>query len=665
MKRPFGKVLLAALAVAMAAGCGHQPEPARDLEAVRASGTLRVAVWPGFLSHGEGHRFGVDQKTAIEQLAGRLGVRVQWIEPRRCDEVFLALRTGQAELAVTRFAPRGFGTGGIVATAAVAWVDDLLIAGETTKGTPPTVRIHRSSSWWDHFSERGEPGGPVPLPLPEEIGEVTAIRRVASGRYAATVADSACLAATGLAGTVRVATVLAEHRPLTWFIRDDDPNFKIAVDQFLFARHILRTTAAEPACRDLREIRRSHRLRLVTTNGPVTCTVQHGGLGGFEYELVRRLARSLGLVLELSIPPPGHDPLDWLETGHGDLMALHEPATDRALRTFRTVRGYRRVDLVTVCRRGEWCPTWVEELAGRRILAAGPAAETVEALGLDPPPEFVELPAGSDDLAALTRLAKGNAEVAVIGSDLARLELQEWESLVQGPLVARSRPLAWVFNPDSPALTRRARSFLASLRRDGTINILARTMFADRPRPRSRELPEIPTYALTPWDAQLKRAALRYGFDWRLLASLMYEESRFDPQAVGPGGSAGLFQFMPATWQWLGIRDPHDPDEVISAAARYLRMLADDFPDVPFADRMAMAIASYNVGPRHVMDARRLAAQMGLDPNRWRDNVETAMVVLDDPEVARRFPAGTCRCRRAVAYTRRILRRYLLYTKEF
>ena len=178
-------------------------------------------------------------------------------------------------------------------------------------------------------------------------------------------------------------------------------------------------------------------------------------------------------------------------------------------------------------------------------------------------------------------------------------------------------------------------------------------------------MPEIPTYALTPWDAELKRAALRYGIDWRLLASLMYEESRFDPSAVGPGGSAGLFQFMPETWQWLGIQDPFDPQEVIPAAARYLRMLMDEFQGLELADQVAMAIASYNVGPAHVMDARRLVREMALNRDVWRDNVETAMVILDDPEVARRFPAGVCRCRRAVVYTRRILRRYLLYTRMF
>ena len=157
----------------------------------------------------------------------------------------------------------------------------------------------------------------------------------------------------------------------------------------------------------------------------------------------------------------------------------------------------------------------------------------------------------------------------------------------------------------------------------------------------------------------------RHEIDWRLLASLMYEESRFDPDAVGPGGSAGLFQFMPFTWRELGVEDPHHPTEAAEAGARYLRRLMDGFEDLPLPDRVAMAIASYNVGPRHVFDARRLAGQMDFDPDRWTGSVETAMLLLDDPEVARGFPAGVCRCRRAVGYTRRILRRYRAYTEQF
>ena len=653
-----------AVAALLAAGCAGPREARRDLSAIQRSGVLRVAVWPGFLSRREGRKLGVDQETALARFSGRLGTRIEWLEARRAEEPFLWLETGRADVAAVRTPPRPGLAPHVVPSAAVGWVDDLLVEGPSRFRGGGSPWLHRSSAAWARLAG-GSPARPPALPVPEEVPSSEILVRVARGRYAATVADSALVAGSAYASALRTAGVLTEYRPLVWYVHADARELKAAVDRYLFARHVLRSDSSPPACRDLRAIRRSRRLRLVTTNGPVTCTVAHGGITGFEYELVRRLARSLGVALELEIPPPGHDPVEWLEAGHGDLAALHRPAGGRARRLLRVVGGYRTEDLVAVYRKDGWWPSWVWDLAGRRVAAAGPAAEVLLALGLEPPPELVPLPPGADGLDALAHLARGEAEAAVIGRDLAALELADSETMAAGPAVARALPLAWLFNVESPTLAAVARQFLATAARDGTVAVLAPSLLRPRIRTRSSRLPDIPPYSLTPWDADLKRAALRYGLDWRLLASLMYEESRFDVRAVGPGGSAGLFQFMPATWQWLGITDPFDPHEVIPAAARYLRMLMDDFADAPLPDRIAMAIAAYNVGPRHVEDARRLATRMGLDPNRWRDNVETAMVVLDDPEVARKFPAGVCRCRRAVAYTRRILRRYRLYTEQF
>jgi len=122
---------------------------------------------------------------------------------------------------------------------------------------------------------------------------------------------------------------------------------------------------------------------------------------------------------------------------------------------------------------------------------------------------------------------------------------------------------------------------------------------------------------------------------------------------------------MPLTWDDIDGEDPLHPGDAVTAGGWYLRWLMEKFSNLDLPDQVAMGIASYNVGPRHVFDARLLASEMGFDPDRWRGNVETAMLILDNPEVARRYPAGVCRCRRAVGYTRRILRRYRAYTEQF
>jgi membrane-bound lytic murein transglycosylase F len=458
---------------------------------------------------------------------------------------------------------------------------------------------------------------------------------------------------------------VTDRRPLVWGVRHDNHLLRAAVNDFLFAEQVLVSGNRIRACRDLEEIRAAGALRLVTRNSPTTCTIERGGLEGFETDLATALCRRLGLRLELSIPPPGIDPLDWLEDGHGDVAALHEPEHLGRQGQFLTTSPYRWVDLVAVVAAGRPRPAAVDDLAGATLAASAATASWFEMLPLEPPALLLEPPAGGDALNALLEVSRGTVDAAVVDADTARLELQHRAGLQRALVVLPEVPLVWVLNPSSPRLHAAIDGFLRRERRSGLIRQLARSTLGTWRPYVPPHLPKVPPGALTPYDERLKWEGRQHGIDWRLLASLMYEESRFDPDAVGPGGSAGLFQFMPFTWQELGVEDPHHPGEAVAAGARYLRSLMDDLPGVPMADQVAMAIASYNVGPRHVFDARRLAREMNLDPDRWRGNVETAMLLLDNPEVARRFPAGVCRCRRAVGYTRRILRRYAAYREQF
>jgi len=274
-------------------------------------------------------------------------------------------------------------------------------------------------------------------------------------------------------------------------------------------------------------------------------------------------------------------------------------------------------------------------------------------------------PEGGDALSSLVHVARGRAGVAVVDSDTARLELAARNDLRQGPIVLPNTDLVWAVNVSSPQLHREVNDFLGEARVSGLVRLLARSELGSWKRSVQPHLPYVPPDALSPYDELLQWVGRSHGIDWRLVASLMYEESRFDPEAVGPGGSAGLFQFMPFVWRDLGVEDPHHPGDAAEAGGWYLRWLMDKFADLDLPDQVAMAVASYNVGPRHVFDARRLARHMNLDPDRRSGNVETAMLILDDPEVARQYPAGVCRCRRAVGYTRRIFRRYRAYTEQF
>jgi len=86
-------------------------------------------------------------------------------------------------------------------------------------------------------------------------------------------------------------------------------------------------------------------------------------------------------------------------------------------------------------------------------------------------------------------------------------------------------------------------------------------------------------------------AAKRHGVDARILRAICFVESRYRLNAVSPKGARGPMQFMPNTAARYGLRDPHDPEQAIDAAARYLRDLLRKF-----GGRVDLAVAAYNAG---------------------------------------------------------------------
>lgn len=149
------------------------------------------------------------------------------------------------------------------------------------------------------------------------------------------------------------------------------------------------------------------------------------------------------------------------------------------------------------------------------------------------------------------------------------------------------------------------------------------------------------------YDGKIEQAAERYlpGVDWRLLKAQYYQESRLDPQAVSPVGAAGVAQFMPGTWRQisreLGYGDvsPHLAAPAIAAGAYYMGKLRKMWSAPrPEADRLSLAMASYNAGPGNLLAAQRKAG----GANRYEPIAEKL------PEVTGRYAEET------ITYVRRI-----------
>ena len=147
----------------------------------------------------------------------------------------------------------------------------------------------------------------------------------------------------------------------------------------------------------------------------------------------------------------------------------------------------------------------------------------------------------------------------------------------------------------------------------------------------SERLPGI----VSDWDHLFQRYGSKYGWDWFVLAAIAYQESKFRTEVVSRGGATGLMGIMPATGRRYGYSRAKlkNAESSIRVACMALQDFGRSFAHITDSEqRMKFTLASYNSGSAHVLDARRLAENAGLDPDRWDDSVEIFMARLSEPK---------------------------------
>ncbi len=168
---------------------------------------------------------------------------------------------------------------------------------------------------------------------------------------------------------------------------------------------------------------------------------------------------------------------------------------------------------------------------------------------------------------------------------------------------------------------------------------------------------------ISPFDHLFKQEATRLNWNWRLLAALSFEESRFDTLATSPSGAKGLMQLMPETGYAFGLNDQNytNPKANIVAGVNYLSSLQSYYKSVKDPrQKTFFVLAAFHAGIGHVDDAQRLTKKYGHNPLLWEDNVAVYMnhkadSIYAGDEVVKHgiFPGKTTN-----AHVRNILKRY-------
>ncbi len=190
--------------------------------------------------------------------------------------------------------------------------------------------------------------------------------------------------------------------------------------------------------------------------------------------------------------------------------------------------------------------------------------------------------------------------------------------------------VAWAIRKDSPQLLDSVNAFTKKTRK-GTLlgNIILKRYTANADW-MNNALAKEDRKRFEETASLIKRYSAMYDFDWLMIAAQAYQESRFDQSKVSSAGALGIMQILPTTAAdpAVAISDISTAEANIHAGVKYLRWLRDQYfssEEIEPLDRILLSFAAYNAGPGNTARARKRAAQLGFDPNRWFGNVEVGM----------------------------------------
>lgn len=385
--------------------------------------------------------------------------------------------------------------------------------------------------------------------------------------------------------------------------------------------------------RDLAQIQKDGKLKAIMIYSSTTYFLYRGEAMGYEYELLQRLAEDLGLELEIVLAQNIDEVFDLLNSGKGDIIAYgltiteerkelihfsnylyttHQTLVQRKPKNWRRMRRdqidkslIRDVidlidDTVHVHRRSSYYERLLhlqEELGGKIHIDTITGDYNIE--------DVIKL------------VVDGKIKYTLSDYNLASINATYYPILDVETPVSFSQRIAWGIRSNSPELELAVNRWIAGMRKNGTYSFIYKKYYSHKKTQKRRiesEFYSKNSGQISEYDSLIQKAADSLNWDWRLLASQVYQESRFDPKSRSWAGATGLMQIMPGTAADLGVTKPYDPEQNLEAATRYLKALYNKFESIPDSiQRIKFTMAAYNCGYGHLLDAQRLAAKNGLD----------------------------------------------------
>jgi membrane-bound lytic murein transglycosylase F len=400
-------------------------------------------------------------------------------------------------------------------------------------------------------------------------------------------------------------------------------------------------------------------LRVAVDNNSSSYYIYRGRRMGYEYELLLDLGKRLGLRIEFVVAADIDQAFLQLREGKVDLIAMNLQQTKEhdASFTFTQAIGTLNTVLVGKAQASSWEAIGTDTVFVRKgAVYTGQLAGIKDSLGLD----FTILETADHEETLIDRVEDEEISWTVAERSVAQTNATYYEGLALSLDVSEQSPVAWALRTSSPELTKEVNAWLADKKKRFIPDLYTKYFL----NAKNQHYRSTSTYSslggnrISAYDELLEENAEILGWDWRLLAALVYKESGFDTTALSYAGAQGLLQLMPVTLERFGVTNPNDPEESLRGGVRYLKYL-DKFWMVRVPEtneRVKFILASYNIGQGHVEDAWKLTQKYGKNTQSWQE-VSVFLNLKSDPSYYRDplVKSGYAKGHIAVTYVRDVL----------
>lgn len=431
---------------------------------------------------------------------------------------------------------------------------------------------------------------------------------------------------------------------------------------------------------DLQEIKARGRLIAATDYNSTNYFIYRGTPMGFQFELLQQLAEFLGVKLEIYVSNDLHEVYKCLNSGSCDLIALDLTVTKERSEILAFTEPYSQTRQVLVQRKpNEWkklTRRQVEDsllrnqldLAGKTIYVQKSSVFYNRLINLsDEIGDSIYVFESENDMETLiSMVANGDIDYTIADEHVAMVNQTYYPNIDVKTEVSFPQNLAWAVRQNADSLRIAINEWINNFKNTAKFKYIYRKYFKNK---RSVQIVQSEFFSknegkISQYDSLIKFHAAKINWDWRLLASLIYQESRFKPNLTSWAGARGLMQLMPVTAKKFGCTNLFDPRQNISAGTKFIVWLDDYFEEIADTnERVKFILASYNCGFGHIDDARSLAKKYGKDPDVWFDNTEFFLKQKSNPKYFRDevVKYGYCRGEETYNFVHQITDRFQHY----